>query len=205
MKARICSLFLAALTTNAAVAAVVTSGFYRVSHSEGVFEMSGEGPAFSFKGWFYHSSSAFPYGQVDPGWVDAGAAVTGGDLGGGSALLAGTEVGMDFATPFPAPVGSAFWFTGSALVTGPGQATGPFEFTGSLCGSVAGFPCLLALPELTGKGTVVLDIQNIDGALGITRATYIFAVPEPSTVLLVIATLAGVLAARKRMLWGSGA
>jgi hypothetical protein len=186
------------VATNAVFAAVVTNGFYRVSSSEGVFEMSGEGPSFRFKGWFYYASSVYPYGPVNPGWVDANATVAGGDLGAGSALIGATEVRVDYGSEFARPGAGIFRFTGSVLVTGPGQFTGPFEFTGGICGTTDDLTCALYLPELTGRGTVVLNVQDIAGYLDIRRATYIFAVPEPSTFLL-IAPFAIVLAVCRRV------
>jgi hypothetical protein len=186
--------FLLLFAPSQMIAAVVTSGFVEWSYSGGsVFNMEMEGPRLSAHGTIYTWDSNWPgwrCGPCEPGTlIDATAAVSGDDL-----------IGVIGAFRFqPAD---------RILITGPGRFDGAFDFWGLMCmqtsATPADPPICVSYEQLTGRGNILLDVfQYPEGSLQIERARYTFAVPEPSTYVLVppcLVLLAGWHLSRTRTL-----
>jgi hypothetical protein len=79
------------------------------------------------------------------------------------------------------------------LNPGPVTFTGPFSFTGVLCGTIPGLQSVCGehfFPSLTGSGIVSAEFNTFFPKpdfplLVFTHATYTFFVPESSTISLV--------------------
>lgn len=182
----------ACITMTTLSGAAITSGSITITGSlpSGSFNFSGDGFAaagtFSLGSWGPLSCNPCAPGSA----LSVTGLQSGNDFGSGSATIGGTLYnvnwgGLNAAGP------SNFQLSGAPILLdqGPGTYTGAFDFVGELCGvSSSGIPqpCIASLPSLTGSGLVSINVIAIPdhGILQYTSATYLFSVPEPSTLAL---------------------
>jgi hypothetical protein len=186
MSARITSIALL-LATSPLIGAVVTSGLVHVSPENTFFDLTGDGPAFHRQSTFSEAGTYWP--GVHCYFCEPGTTVDASAFSDGSGLVG---------------LGSSFRFTAApVLITGPGEFAGTFVFSGSLCNVQITSMCVDILP-LTGRGSFVIGVRQDPDALRITHATYTFAVPEPSTLLLAAPFfLFGLCHVRRKRTYGS--
>jgi hypothetical protein len=172
------------------VAAVVTGGFVRFSFTEtSVFQMTMAGPDFSVAGGFVWIDTSWP------GFVCQ-------DCQPGTSMVPAASVSVR-------SLPGIIRFSGPAVVlTDPGLVTGTFELTGVLCKSWVDTtvqPCPGWVP-VTGHGSVAWNVieyrwPDNQRVFSVTDATYTFAIPEPSTCLLIspaLALIAALVVRRRR-------
>jgi hypothetical protein len=175
--------------------------------NDGTITITGIAPTgnFNFSGSEFSASGTFEFGN----WSLAGALappggslgvngfVFGDDFGFGGATVSGTDFGAVNWGSFLAPRASVFSITGLPITLdhGPGIYAGTFTFTGGLCGNPGGNPptCAVDLPDLTGSGTVSVNIVPRAGLLTSESATYTF-IAEPGTWMMVPGGIAAILA-----------
>lgn len=115
--------------------------------------------------------------------------VTGGDFGGGSAIIDGIPFANVLWGQANSRGSSGFFANGPGIVVnhGAGIYFGTFSFTGSLCGLTDNFSpeCAVELPNLSGSGRVAVELVESVDKLWFKQATYTFLpVPEPGSLLL---------------------
>jgi hypothetical protein len=184
-------------------ASAITSGAITISGlgPSGTFSLNGPGFAasgqFGFGNW--GPVSCFP---CSPGTVlSISGTQVGNDFSSGSASIGPTTFGVNWGD-LNAAGASIFNIVGPAVIldSGPGTYRGTFTFAGSLCGTQGGtlpHPCAANLLDLTGLGTVDINVAGFDGSLRYTTATYIFATPEPSSWMLVSSGIIAILSLRR--------
>jgi hypothetical protein len=128
------------------------------------------------------------------------------DLSGANVTI-GSEIYAVDIHDLQAQKGSWINFVGPdiTLDRGAGVYESTFSFTGAICGTIGGpgiRPCLVDLPDLTGFGTVRINVVSVLDSppnrqlFNVTNATYFFSVPEPATWPLLLFGLVGLSIAR---------
>ena len=191
-------------------AGTVDSGYIEVGpYDIATFNLSGNG--FTVSGEFDTSLQwqvQQPLGQYGGTLGVSGTAISGDFLGGSATIGTQYYPSVNWGSSLNGPPTSDFYVTGGPAipVNGPGIYTTTFSMTGSLCGMVGGppGPCDISLPDVSGSGTVTVDIGDHGGGFYyLEDATYNFggSTPEPSSIMLFgsgILGLGGLL--RKRFL-----
>jgi MYXO-CTERM domain-containing protein len=192
-------------------AAVVTNGFINLGGSPRTFEFSGDG---------FHLTGAYDFLSTWVALVPGGVGTvgaSGSDLRGGSATVGGVH--------YPS-INWNGWILAHADVPippGPPMSvhtfTGPFTFTGALCGVIGPIfgengpaPCEFEFPSLTGSGIATItgiyvgegedddpttSDMRFDVFMNESRLEFT-AIPEPAAGVLALFGLALLVVGRRR-------